>query len=222
MKKLLMTGLAMIVTGQIYADIIAYWESNVNAPTWATNTLTVTSFKVGVVNDTTFGSTDGTFGTLLSPSASTALGAMKGQNGNTMSIRIQNDAATDLQLNTIYFDFSRAFGAVSPDVITVVYKNGNLNDATGTVVGSHTATTTPGKAGDYDDIAITLSSVLTDTILSTGQSATFEFQFSGGSTSASGLDNIAVDATSVIPEPATVGMLGLGTVLAVMLRRIRQ
>jgi arylsulfatase A-like enzyme len=177
---------------------LAYWEDDVNAPTGSNGDIVLaTSSKTGVSNDATFGSTDGTYGTAASGATVTAA-AMKGKIGETMRIKIENVSSESLQLDTIHFDFAKAFNA-SPKTITLVYLSGALDDADDTELVSYTASSTIGKETDYDDIDVTLSSVLTDTVLSDGQSATFEFRFSGdvGETGSSGLDNVAVFGTQI-------------------------
>jgi hypothetical protein len=116
-----------------------------------------------------------------------------------MRIRIENASSELLQLDTIHFDFGKAFNA-SPSTVTLVYYSGSLDDPDDTVVGTYTETGGAiGKESDYADIDLTLSDTLTDTVLSDGQSATFEFRFSGdvSETGSSGLDNIAVFGTQV-------------------------
>lgn len=178
---------------------LAYWEDDVNAPTaFNVDIVLATSFKTGVTNDSSFGSTDGTYGTAASGAAATPA-AFKAQTGDTMRIRIENASSELLQLDTIHFDFGKAFNA-SPSTVTLVYYSGSLDDPDDTVVGTYTETGGAiGKESDYADIDLTLSDTLTDTVLSDGQSATFEFRFSGdvSETGSSGLDNIAVFGTQV-------------------------
>lgn len=212
-RTVVMMSIAMLTAATTMAGIVAYWEGeSTSAATWYdASTVTVGTFKDGVTTDiTAWGSNDGTFGTLAGANPLT-VGGLKGKNGNTLSIRITNVSGSDLQLDSLHFDFAQAF-ANSPTDIAVVYFNGNLAGASSNdLVGAYTSTITPGGASDYEDVDISLSSALpTDSVLANTEFVTFEFQFSNGGsdTTAAGLDNIAIQAT-VIPEPATVGLIAL-------------
>ncbi len=209
-----------MTAGTTMATIIAYWESDVNAPTWSdTAIVTATSFKTGVVNDGTFGSNDGTFGTV--GSAVTTAAGMKGKAGNTMSIKLVNAGTQDLRLDSLHFDYSWTFAA-APTNVTVTLAGGQLDDANGALITTYTGTANISKYNDYADIDVTLSSVLADTVLASGEFATFQFTFGSASgTSASGLDNIAVYGT-VIPEPATLGLMASFGAAIIFIRRKMQ
>jgi acetyl esterase/lipase len=186
----------LVATG-VHAGVIAYWEDSSNQPTWAdTNVVRATSFKSGVIDDSTFGSTDGTFGSLSSPAAETAVSGMKAQFDDSLSIRFENLSGSNMTLNTLHFDFARAFSA-SPKTVSVVYDNGNLAHALDDVIFSHTTSGGAiGKAADYEDLDVNLASVMDDVVLADGQFAVFTFTFSDATgTGAAGIDNIAMDAT---------------------------
>ncbi len=222
MKKILITACALLVAGSTMAGIVAYWEgeSTTSATWYETNVVTATSFKDGVTTDITgYGSNDGTYGTLAGANTAT-VGGLKAKNGNTLRVKVTNVSGADLVLDTLNFDFAQAF-ANSPTNITVVYFNGNLTGVSSNdTIVAYNSTVQPGGASDYEDIDVSLSSVLSDVTLADTEFVTFEFQFSGGATAnaAAGLDNIAIQAT-VIPEPATLGLMGSFGLAMVYLRR---
>ncbi len=224
-KTVVIMVLAALTAGSTMAGIVAYWEgeSTTSATWFDAGIVTATSFKTGVTTDITgYGSNDGTYGTLAGANPLT-VGGLKGKNGNNLRVKVTNVSGADLQLDTLNFDFARAF-ANSPTNMTVVYFNGNLSGVSSNdTIVTYNSTTQPGGASDYEDVDVTLSSVLSDVVLADTEFATFEFQFSGGATAsaAAGLDNIAIQAT-VIPEPATLSLMAVfGGAVMLVRRRIR-
>lgn len=135
-----------------------------------------------------------------------------------MSLKLLNAGAQDLRLDSLHFDYTWTFAA-APTNVTVTLSGGQLDDANGTLITSYAATANISKYNDYTDIDVTLSSVLSDIVLANGQFATFQFTFGAASgTAASGLDNIAVYGT-VIPEPATFGLMASFGAAIIFIRR---
>ncbi len=212
-----MIATASLMAGMVSAEMLVSWEGDsVQAPVNAT--LGVSGFNYGAV-DTGKGSDDGTYGPIGS-GASTAPSAYKTKEDSWTDVRIINNSGQDLQLSEIVFDYYSIW-ADGPQKVEVIYNYGALDDANGTLL---TTLNAPGFAGggttDYPDFSVSLQTLLTDSILANGENATFSLKgIDASDTGVNGLlDNIAVTG-SVIPEPATLGLMALGTLGALFIRR---
>lgn len=182
-----------------------------------------------------FGSTDGTFGSLSSPAADTSAGNSNnrvninpGNNNNRrLDFSITNNTGGDLVLDTFYFDYNPTGNAATTLELLhfkASYNGGanttsELDDANNTVIGSLT-TIVGNSGGDMYDVAISLSSGLTDNVLANGETAAFRISLPNlGTFNAVGIDNVAITA---VPEPSTFAILaGLAALGLVMVRRRR-
>jgi len=162
--------------------------------------------------DATAGSTDGTFGSSFTgaDTATTAYAVRlyDSPNNDRIGVQIYNQTGSDIQLDSLVFDFGRWYADAPQDVI-VTYAYGDLADANNTAITTITGIAVTGKAADYTDLSVSLSG-LTDTILADGQKATFNLIASNaaGIYNNGAFDNVGVVGT-VIPEPATLGLITL-------------
>jgi hypothetical protein len=243
MKKATLTLLtatsACTLVATANAAVLASWD------TWSNNAVgnydadaTLAGFSAAITNTDTgnransggFGSTDGTFGTAVAGAATTdntALLVRKGNTGtndsgwNLQTITITNNTGSAYNIESIHFDIGARGTAPndSGDAYTLTYVSGGLGPAS-TVLGSATGITNIGNQGDADDFDITLAASLSDITLADGESAVFELLIDDyGSNSASAtLDNVAFQG-SLVPEPGSLALLGLGGLLIAARRR---
>jgi len=220
MRKGMMTAAAVLLAGAVSAEMLVSWEGDsVQSPVNATLGVSgIVYYGAGVNNGR--GSDDGTYGPIGSGAAATAFGYNTRNNAWT-DFRISNNSGQDLQLSEIVFDYY-AIWATGPQQIEVIYNYGALDDANATLLTTIDAPGFSGAGGTYDypDYSVNLQFLLTDYTLATGQSATFTLK--GANASDSGvsgvIDNIAFTGT-VIPEPATFGLMALVTLGALFIRR---
>lgn len=154
-------------------------------------------------------STDGTFGSVTTPAASTAntlvnTGIMlpNGADGN-MVFTITDTTGTARDLTTFHFDFTRfRFGSAENWVLSVTggdLTNGDVESGTAGVFNTST---------DLPDYDIDLTG-LADFELDANGSVEFTLSFTGGNGAIgqhSYLDNVGV---SSVPEPATLGLVAM-------------
>jgi hypothetical protein len=182
-----------------------------------------------------FGSTDGTFGSLSSPAADSSPGNSNnrininpGNNNNRrLDFSITNNTGGDLVLDTFYLDYNpTGNAAIALDLLhfKASYNGGadttsNLDDANNTVIGS--ITTIVGNSGeDMYDVAISLSSGLTDNVLANGETAAFRIALPNlGTFNMVGIDNVAITA---VPEPSTFAILAGSAALGLVMYRRRR
>lgn len=218
MRYIFAATATLFFTGSAMAAIVAYWETDLNTPDWFdVNTVTATSFKTGVTNDTSnWGSSDGTYGTVAGADAGTD-GGFKGGAGDHMSTKLVNVSGSDLRIDSVHFDFAKNFsGSVDSLVVTIG------GDPLDTAVAS--GVLPDGARGDYEDFDFVLTTLLgSEFILAHGASVTFKYAFadSGSNTANAGLDNIAIQAT-VVPEPSTVAFFAGFAALGLVILRRRQ
>lgn len=165
----------------------------------------------------TFGSNDGTFGANLAGAPTTA-GTSFVKNNSTVSLTMTNNTGSAYSIDSLHWDLG--VRNTSLNAFTVTYVSGGLGPAS-TVIDTKTGLAAQGSGSLFDayDYDYTLSSFLADTTLEDGESAVFTFAFSGGSNNNSSIfDNIAFQGT-LIPEPSSALLGGLG--LLALLRRRR-
>ncbi|NDV61469.1 hypothetical protein G0Q06_03295 [Puniceicoccales bacterium CK1056] len=142
-------------------------------------------------------STDDSFGTLPFPDSPLTANAVKLQTSNaeqsTLTLTITNNTGGDIVLDSLRFDYSRAFAPAAKDM-DVSYQSGDL-DLSGTPsVFSFIGNTGDvlGNTGDYADVDADLT-VLDDYTLANSESATFQIVIANAdnTTSAFNIDNIA-------------------------------
>jgi hypothetical protein len=95
------------------------------------------------------------------------------------------------------------------------FRNGfPANDNLVTSISEWAIDLTTQSVGTYTSSAINFTPTAASSYY--GIRMSFEVAADGG-----GADNIAIDNVSIVPEPATVGMLGLGALVSLLVRRIR-
>ena len=236
MKKWIVSALMIsAVVGSASADFLLGWDAEGAAE--RTNTKLGVSGKVVSTMAAAAGSNDGWFGPDSTAQggfsgASTDAGAFKiiGTENKTVTLTINNIAGADkvLSLSTLVFDYAPQWATGSTQ-LTLSYVSGSLGDsadgsgnlADGTNLAtidyiSHTGT---GSPTDYPDFSVDLTALLADFKLADGENAKFRLEGSDPDIAAvTWVDNIAFTGT-VIPEPATIGMLGLGALITLVIRR---
>ena len=223
MNKMVKSLVALLVcsvfAGSVSADLLIAWDGGVGANS-ATNAVNVSgTLFADAINDvvtSNAGSTDGTFGSLISGAASGApTYRVLDQGGkNRLTFEIVNNTGSDLNLETILFDYSAWFSD-SPLSVRVQYREGDLAMADFTVITNVTVTGVAGKLADYEDFSISLGG-LADTVLAGGQSATFDLVADNANLNnvAGSFDNVAVVGGVVLDsDPALLlawdgGVLG--------------
>ncbi len=199
-------------TTSIQAELLIGWDGGTTANS-ATNVNGISgNLFAGSIYalDATAGSIDGTFGSSFvgADTAATAYAVRLFSPGDndTVGVQIFNQTGSEIQLDSLVFDFGRWFEASPQDVI-VTYAYGDLADANGTAITTIAGIAITGKLADYTDLSVSLSG-LTDTILADGQKATFNLIASNatGEYNNSAFDNVGV-VGNVIPEPATLGLI---------------
>ncbi len=161
------------------------------------------------------GSNDETFGTSAGAASDTNSLRLQKPENRVLEINVANNSGATLIFDELHFDGAYTGDSVrSFDVIFV-----NTSTATSSISlgsGSFTASTA-GTVADYDDFDIDVSSISLDD----GEEGYFQITFDGatpsGSTvnSSSAIDNVEL---TVVPEPSSAALLGLGG-LALILRR---
>jgi len=168
--------------------------SQINTPLWGTTDLDVDAATIGNGDDNRNGIWN-------------AFAAL------TLTLTVTNNGAQDLVLDSIHFNVRRD-AASAQNLATITYTAGNLSDST----GSNTTTALSGTGGNGTGYDIDLNSFLTDTTLANGESATFTWASSGGTSGGHRLDNFAISG-SVIPEPSSFALLLAGLGLLTLRRR---
>lgn len=130
----------------------------------------------------------------------------------TFDILSQNytDSVTNPVVTVEFFSFDGSAGTWRK----VGLQNNNLFNGGWTQIGSTLNVDISGGVGSYQTANIDLSGN-TDLIygIRIGLSSTSDGTFE---------DTFVMDNVSIVPEPATVGMLGLGALISLLIRRIRK
>ena len=246
---------AATASAQVVVAAWDTWSTNVNAPS---NVLSadadftapgISAFVGGNVNPDfpatgggvalgAFGSTDGTFGSLSTPTADQSAGGSNnrinlnfGSNNNRrLDFSITNNTGSPLQLDAIHFDYNPTTnGAVTINIVhfKADYNLGanttsNLDDANNATVLDFTSLV-GNTGGAMNDVTASIQNSLVDSILADGQTASFRIQSADNNTFISfGIDNLAITGTTV-PEPSTYAILaGFAALGFVMVRRRRK
>lgn len=177
-------------------------------------------------------STDGTFGSLSNAIATASTAGLTGTNSGSnlslsrhrkpgsLTITLTNDSGVDRTLNGFYFDSVGRF-AQSAKLWTITYGGSISGTGTG---GTLTQSDMMAASAAQRDWFVDLSG-LTDNNWEAGSSAIFTLNFTGGAspTGTGGghetlVDNIGITATAV-PEPTSLALLGLGSLLIARRRR---
>ena len=232
--KMVLTGMvAAVAVLSAQADLLIGWDSAAGTNySFVANGILGNLYTSVAKTKTDGTSTDGTFGSEFSGAEtgmiwSAAVAAVADVN-NRLGIRIENNTGYDVVLDKIHFDAGRAW-AGSPDTLTMVYRYGDLNVAQDTVVNSVTGLPQLQGAGNpglvsagYANFDWSLTG-MEDYTLAPGEEAVFWLLGSNSSgTADTYIDNIGISGTVMIPEPATIGMLGLGALVAMVMRRSRR
>lgn len=235
-KKAGWVAIMMVIAGSVSADLIAGYDSWVNPTAGGTNGATIVA--ADVFSKLYFGSADwtraatgegcidGTFGTVAGATTDTSsafTGAIRvvGTGSYYVDVYVKNNGTDDMELSSFSFDAWRTFNK-APNVWSLVVLAGS--DITTGTVGSggslfNQNIAVPGGTANYEDFDISLAG-LADYTLAANESATFRLTLSGSTGSSyTYIDNVGIMGT-VIPEPATIGMLGLGALVAICIRRV--
>jgi hypothetical protein len=139
--------------------------------------------------------------------------------GSDASATIEKDTAYVIQAGdqfNLTFDYKDldSDATFSSEVLTAtLYFNDGSSDV---VLGSETFAREDYVKGWTSDLTL---DTITSTGASVGENLRVRFTYENGAANARvGIDNVAITAT-VIPEPATIGMLGLGTIITFLIRR---
>ncbi|CAA6679373.1 Unannotated [Lentimonas sp. CC4] len=181
-------------------NVVAYWDGAqddpATTPAWQDSSLVSATLGAKGVSSHDWsgkGSADASFGTIDTPAAPNNTMAWQVKNGQQQTFSVQNTSSSDLQLNSIHFDYANIFSDLT---IVLSYDSGDLTDADGTIL----STTAMGEdqlgaLSDWNDADVALAPLLSDTVLAPGETAVFKLVFTGSGSSASGLDNLAVTAS---------------------------
>ncbi|MBK1831930.1 PEP-CTERM sorting domain-containing protein [Verrucomicrobiaceae bacterium R5-34] len=223
LTALTLTGVAMI-SASANAATLASWDAWADSDTAGglasdfstasiTTTITGTAVRDIVTNR---GSNDGTFGTLAGAVSDTNALRMNKPDGSILQVNVANNSGATLSFDQLHFD-----GVFTGDSIRdfeVVFVNTSTATTSGLLgSGSITSdTNTVTFVADYDDFDIDVSSITLDS----GDEGYFQITFDGGTggiNSASTIDNVAL--TTIVPEPSSAALLGLGGLALIMRRR---
>jgi hypothetical protein len=226
------TDAAVLVGWDTWADTVSSHVADV-AEAGFTGSLTLASSSPSSRISTAFGSTDGSFGSVGGATSVGNDGALlvRGQFGElTLTLTLTNNSGQDYAIDGLHFDFasrSQDIGSNGPNGFTLAYTGGGLGPAS-TVIATNTNLSyaivgTVNALSDYPDFDCSFAPALSDTTLATGESATFTLTFSlpalNPSFSVSSIvDNVAI-VGGLVPEPASVVLLGAGGLLFAARRR---
>jgi len=204
------------------AATLAAWDSFDDSSGVTFNADTVaTGFDASFDSTGTFvsfaSSTDTTYG-LNVPGAADVSSAFSvtTTTTDTMTFTLTNNAGTAFNIENFHLDYARS-GSNSrnegPADFTLTYISGGLAPAN-TVIGGvtglsrHITGLNDKEFSDYPDHDFSISDVLDDFILASGESAEFTLTFANadGSSKNSFVDNVAFTGTEV-PEPTTAAAL---------------
>lgn len=219
-KSLLATAMVACLAAQSFGSILlGGFDGEGSGTTLKQDASVVGSVDVTLSNldlQLLGGTTATTWGSLtLTPAAGDTAGNALARSGTpSLTLTIDNNfTSTSLSLDAVHIAVMGHANAVS--LMHLTYLSGDLDDADGTV-----AVADEGLLAGWNDYDLSLAS-LSDFVLDPGESATFSVTTSDkiGGTWAN-LDNVAI--TGTIPEPATVGLLGLGAIALMALRRLQR
>ncbi len=247
MKKMIVLGLVSLAAAQLVsADVVAGWDTwfkpnNNIAPGQKIGIKSLSADSIYgrlSYDDATNaglwgrssnkGSSDGTWGGYSNgvddPSGNTGAGsdvlAFSTVDATAFfTISITNHADSVISLDQFSFDGWQSFNNSAGDWQLDLTANtlGLANTTLGT--GSLTPMGVDADIGginDFEDVNLTLSSMQ----LGLGDSVTLKFSLSGASnTSKTYIDNVALIGGSVIPEPATLGLIGVSGLGLLFFRR---
>lgn len=229
-KLMLCTGAALLVAGSVQADLLAGYSNGVK--TWDTTEpannvaadITATVFYSGAdwgiqqqgSNDGDYGSYtglpspvyDGIGNAIIRASTANADGAFA-------DFTITNTGVGDYELATFHFDVWRSYNDGAQFSAEVLAGGGITAGDLGAPTLVPNFAVPAGGGDDYADVDLSLAG-LADNILAAGESVTFRIQRGAGAQLF--LDNIGVTA---IPEPSTLGLMGIASVVCLGVRRFR-
>lgn len=181
----LMTSISVSLTSPEVSGVPTDGVSQIDNTLWGTNALDVAAPTIGNGDDSR---------KAVIQEATT--------NAWTLVLAVTNNATSELLLDKIHFLTKKDVNNIGPPSGTLTYIAGDLSDATGT----NTSFSIPNSSNIPFDIA--LSDFLTDTILASGESATFIWAHDApqdplGNT-ALRVDNFAISGDLIPPPAGTV------------------
>lgn len=209
-----------------YADVLAGWDfeqdGNRDQPSYTSAAISANSLLSNYTYDGGNGSTDDTWGNSTETPAPTT-GDKKDTKFRTTDGSLIQDLTLEVKdgaevtLSSLNFDYLIPFNG-SPRDFSLSYLSGDLG-AGGVSLYSFADSDKVSMTGVDVDLT---ASAMTDLTLSSGQSATFQFDFTDADkTGASFVDNIGVLGTAV-PEPGTLGLVSsFGVAIFLLRRRLR-
>ncbi|MDF3127936.1 hypothetical protein P0Y35_01875 [Kiritimatiellaeota bacterium B1221] len=221
---------AILASWDEWADTTDAYNADYTSPGFSSNLNQVGSTTSRI--NTTFGSNDGQFGTIGS-AVTTANSLLVSNNvTDTLYLTITNNSGSETSIDSLHFDFGPREGGNSTDygfnAFTLRYLSGGLGPDS-TVIDTQTNLSyilvqSNNPLEDLLDFDYNLADDLSDVTLADGESAQFEFVFSGhagsnGGNVSSVLDNIAIQG-SAIPEPGSL-ILFLLTIAGRLIYRAR-
>jgi hypothetical protein len=163
--------LEMDVLQPVPSGILAAWDQSPGQPDISVTGVEAILGGSYHEDDSTAGSTDGTFGTTATgaQTATTGFTVRMENDRNSVSLQIVNHSGNPLQLDAVLFDYA-PWWLKSPKDVALVYGGGNLAGiTTGTVIQSVAGLTNLGsKKGDYYDYDWSLGN-LSDHVLDHGE-----------------------------------------------------
>lgn len=233
MKKMILFGVLMLA-GSVFAEVILagydgcpLLSAGGGPPNYQpiTGVGSYLSWNTGPLRkdygstDTTWGSFAGDTAAFVSASGNFNRGSIGMDETISLFISIENNTTGDMILSELHLDYKRTVWNALDKV--GIFTSGDLTDTgfQGTIAFSGNFGT-PDQS-DWEDADFSLSSVLSDNVLAAGESAVIEIRGSTASDNRPNtayFDNIAISG-SVVPEPATVGMLAFTGGLILFIRR---
>ena len=152
--------------------------------------------------------------TALTPAAETGTDVAVNNDGNwTLTFVVTNTGAFDVTLEEFHVR-TRRDATDSDDSATFTYTGGDLGAVASTEIDLGAAFAGPTVGSEVD-----LGTLLSDSTLSAGESATFTLQVEAARSGAwVRVDNVAFSG-EIVPEPGSLALLGLGGLCLIKRRR---
>jgi hypothetical protein len=156
------------------------------------------------------GSDDTSYGTLLgdAPTIGGAGQMNPGSGYGEIYIALTNNTQSEVEFDSLHFDFARKWGASPADFVTVTL-DGDLGSGI-VLTNFYETIDAQNKLADFNDCDVDLTGLL-DRELADGESILLTFTYTGGDIGL--VDNIALIGTGI--SPAVMGRVGYGSVATI-------